>query len=458
MTRIKSATATKSLLARLMWAAALAASASASWAWSGHALCSWQALGAMPEIGDRQVNAESLEAFVAAERERLAKLLDDQEAWSRANLKEYPARPDALAFKPDAGDPAQLRARFLQALRLNGQARLKLFVQLRPGEAAPDRPRMPWVDITALRSGTAARENSYVMLREGEAVSVLNVVSTASAEPDYALDIGLWADNGTAQGQAFGLGKQPFGNPAVDYSSQAPFHMGFFHEAAIVYAAAGFLRRTHVEYRIHLFRSLAGFAFASGHPYWGWRFAGWAMHYVQDLTQPYHARVLPGVGTARMLWINAADMLGFPRAKNEAINLVTNRHWVIEAYQFERMRKAYERADFNDALLRALRDTTGDSQHRVYTDASARDLVSAEAAAAADELDRVLESSFPAQYTSDASRVLGNSAERLDMDAVAQQAPAAQQAALEQQVAAMMLRLGRHSRALVRAVLLPAAR
>src|SRR3990172_2835445 len=71
----------------------------------------------------------------------------------------------------------------------------------------------------------------------------------AADEPDYGMDIGLWDDNGTAYGKAYGFGKQPFGNPALEFASQAPFHMGFFHESAIVYKAAGVLRRTYPEDR-----------------------------------------------------------------------------------------------------------------------------------------------------------------------------------------------------------------
>ena len=43
------------------------------------------------------------------------------------------------------------------------------------------------------------------------------------------MDIGLFADNGTDFGQGYGFGIQPFGNPNLEYSSQAPFHMGFYH-------------------------------------------------------------------------------------------------------------------------------------------------------------------------------------------------------------------------------------
>lgn len=45
--------------------------------------------------------------------------------------------------------------------------------------------------------------------------------------------------------------------------------------------------------RAELFFSLSRQAFAEGHPYWGGRFLAWSLHYLQDLTQPFHAVQLP---------------------------------------------------------------------------------------------------------------------------------------------------------------------
>ena len=104
--------------------------------------------------------------------------------------------------------------------------------------------------------------------------------------------------------------------------------------------AAPFVAGAYPLLRVHQFSGLAELAFRTGHPYWGWRFAGWALHYVQDLTQPYHARVLPGVGVTRMLWVNAIDMIGIHGPKNDAVTLVSNRHTAIENYQYGVMRRA----------------------------------------------------------------------------------------------------------------------
>jgi hypothetical protein len=311
-------------LERVVVAAVLACSTGLASAWSNHTLSAWPALAAMPEIqAAPAIRVETLETFLAAEARGLEQLLQREEAWARAQVPLYPARPDALVFRA-GGMPAELRQHFVAALRINPGMKLNLFVQAQPGVSVSGQATLPWTEVTTRRRASTAQESVFLQLREGDPVAVLDVVATATDEPDYGMDIGLWEDNGTAYGTAYGFGKQPFGNPALEFASQAPFHMGFFHESEIVYKAAGFLRRTYPEYRIHLWQSLAAYALQTGHPYWGWRFAGWALHYIEDLTQPYHATVLPGVGVPRLLWINTFDLLGLHAPKMQAITLVCN--------------------------------------------------------------------------------------------------------------------------------------
>lgn len=419
-------------------------------AWSGHTLCTGPALEVMPELATLQLRAEPLEQYLAAQAAPLERLLAEHEAWAREHLPTYAPRPDALAFK--AASESDRRNRFLKALRLNVGSRLPLFLQVRPGQALT-RPELPWSEVTPLSSGRGARNNRFVALADGETVSAAEVLATASAEPDYGLDLNLFADNGSEQGRAYGFGKQPFGNSALDYATQAPFHMAFNHESRLLYAAASFLRRTHPEERVALFLALARQALASGHPYWGWRFAGWALHYVQDLTQPYHARVVPGVGTTRLIATNLAAMAGYERPKNDAITLVSNRHTVLEAWQFARLVGAFEQGRRDDALLAALRDTRQDAAQPPFELAQLRSVVSREAFDAADELDAQLERSFPARYTADPAVTLGNEITGVDLAKVASEHSAAEQQRLEQLVAARLQRMGVHTRTLVRSLL-----
>lgn len=426
---------------------------SAAWAWSNHTLCTWQAVAPLAVAGE-SVPAESFTGFLTQEAGALAQVLEQEEQWTRQNVPFYAPRPDRLRFQAPSGagdDPASLRRAFLRAIRANESMPMELYVQHPPGTIVPAEREMVWSSLGILESLGDLERQSLERLEPGAMVKVADIIATASNEPDFGLDIGLWLDNGGSQGPEYGYGSQPFGNPRLDYGSQAPFHMGFHHEHDIVYAAAGYLQHTYPEARIHLYMTLSRFAFAQGHPYWGWRFAGLAIHYVQDLAQPYHARVLPGIGTANLLWISLLDQMGFHGPKNAAVILVSNRHTVVENYQYRRMKAAYEKQDMDDPLLVALRDMTDDPSLPLLLPASVRVSVSAPSAAAADELDAQLERSFPALYVADPDKPLDH-VEHLDMHAIALQSPQAEQDKLTALVADRMRQTGRDTRAVIRAV------
>ncbi len=427
--------------------------AGAAFSWSNHALCTWAALSVMPELtGRAPVRVESLASFVAADPAGLAELLRSEEAWARAHVSTYPPRPDALAFRAEATTPAQLVARFLAAIRVNPEARLALYLQLPPGQGPGSRPVLAASEVTRMKSDEAARLNTFVGLREGELVAPIDVIASATDEPDYGLDIGLWEDNGTAHGAAYGFGKQPFGNPAVANSSQGPLHLGYFHEAAIVYRAAPFLQRAYPEYRIHLWRSLAAFALRTGHDYWAWRFAGWGMHYLQDLTQPYHARVLPGVGVTRMLWINTLDLVGVKEPKRAAIQLVTNRHFALENFERRWMLAMYAAPGSADIGFAALRDTRLDPT-APYGDDWPRQVVSLRSHASADAVDAALVAGLQPLYTSDPDYVFGVTQTGVDTYAeLGASSPAAREA-LKRAIAPLFGNFGSSSRAFVRSLI-----
>jgi len=443
----------KQRLRYIVVAAALYCVCGPAAAWSDHTLAAWPALAAMPEIkAAPAIKVEALESFLVAEAPGLEQLLRREEVWARAHVPLYPPRPDALAFKA-SGTPAEIKQRFIAALRINPGMKLKLFLQARPGEHVSGKATLPWTEVTTRRRASTAQENVFLQLREGERVAPLEVIATATDEPDYGMDIGLWEDNGTAYGKIYGFGKQPFGNAALEFASQAPFHMGFFHEAPIVYKAAPFLRRTYPEYRIHLWQSLAVYALQTGHPYWGWRFVGWALHYIEDLTQPYHATVLPGVGVPRMLWINTLDLLGWHQPKKDAITLVSNRHLALENYEYHRLRDAYIDHDADDALIRALEDTSADAGRAAFSDNTARQVISRQSNALAAATDRVLEQSLPPKYVSDPDYVLGETEPGLDLYALLERSPPSARQMMTSMVAGLLRNFGASTRLFVRSVL-----
>ena len=75
---------------------------------------------------------------------------------------------------------------------------------------------------------------------------------------------------------------------------------------------------------------------------------GWALHYVGDLTQPYHTDPLPGVDLLSALW---SVVMG---ETNDLIQLVSNRHGVLESYQYRRVLALMQEGAWQAPLLLAI--------------------------------------------------------------------------------------------------------
>jgi hypothetical protein len=323
-------------------------------AWSEHPLLIYPVLKTMPIVANASdVEVKSLLTFLLQEEAGLAKLLADQEAWARANIESYAPRPDNLAFVA-TGIPDDILQRFFYAIRMNPNVKMALYHHLPPGADGGGREVISPYELTTLEKLTEMLSSTYLRLNEGEMIAPILVLASANNEPDYGFDLGLFEDNNTYWGRLYGFGEQTFGNPNLPYGTQAPFHMGFYHEPGIVFAAAPFLKRTFVEYRIHLYQALAEYAFAAGQDYWGYRFMGWAMHYLGDLSMPYHSSVLPGVSALRMIWINLKAMIGFPKSRDNAVQLVSNRHTVYEQFQWLVLKDAYEKGNWEHPFIKAL--------------------------------------------------------------------------------------------------------
>ena len=358
-------------------------------AWSNHSLGAAIALRDAKGVqGVEPVRVELLEDFLSAEAAGLEQLLDQQEAFARAHFAGYPARPDELRWVAEgAGDR---RADFLQALRINPQTKLASVVQPVPGtsdwktlEPLPMSEVMVYRDLS--QWGNRYR---FYALEPGTLVSPLSVVATAADEPDYGHDINLFSDNPGSAGARYNFGTQPFGDSRFEYSSQAPFHMGFYHESPIITAAAPYLKQTYPEQRAYQYFGLARFAFETGHPYWGYRFLGWGLHYVQDLTQPYHAKVMPGSTTPGLLWVSAKDQLGYPEGKEAVVKRVADRHTAIESFQLAWLSSLLAEGKTDNPMFEAYSDQSTDQRYPAFAANYLRDTVSAEAYANADALDQ----------------------------------------------------------------------
>ena len=362
-------------------------------AWSDHASLAWPLLRVMPEVQNAEpLRVETLSEFVVAERTAIAELLAQHEDWALQNLEHYAALPTELVFDPAAAD-ADLEIAFLNAIRINPTRSYQPYRQLMSFEPKTAQETLIAVsELTFLQGTIASNDSRYVSLASGDFVSAAAVVSTASDEPDFGLDIGLYADNGTEHGKRYGFGNQPFGNPNLEYGSQAPFHMGFYHLDWLTSLAQPGLLQTYPLYRTELYRKLAVLAFSTGHDYWGWRFMGWGLHYVGDLAQPYHAVPLPDTGILESLWIVATGKTG------EALQLVSNRHGVIEAFQKAIVAQALVRQDWTQSTLQEVARL---SPSAAWAQNTLIDELTQDSAAGAAGLDRALVKYAPPKLVSD---------------------------------------------------------
>lgn len=422
-------------------------------AWSNHSLVAYRALESMPEVAQAApVTVEPLDAFLKAQEKAIEALLARQEAWARQNVEAYAPRPDALAFSanPARSDDAR-RLAFLMALRVSPNSRFALFVQ--PDQRTQPDPATPLphsaVNFLPEQPNTPYR---YAALSAGDKVPALAVVASASNEPDYGLDINLWEDSPSDWGKVYGFGKLPFGNPSLYFSTQAPFHMGFFHQSWVLYKAAPFLKRTLPLLRVHQYSGLAALAFRTGHSYWGWRFTGLALHYIQDLTQPYHASLAPGDSTPRMITANALAMAGWPKRRDDLIVLLSNRHLALEKYQNELLMAA-ARAKADSPIESSLRKMDGDGRYPAWSDLYARDVVAKESYAAGERIVKAITGAMPAAFVSDPAFDFGVKESGISLVGAMAKADAAQRAELDRQLAELLGHFGAHSRNTIRGIL-----
>ncbi len=419
--------------------------------WSEHTMMSHRVFVGLPEFaGNATVSAKSLKAFLVEEQKGIEELLNKQEQWSRGNMPSYAPRPDTLAFQAGKGND-DIVERFFRAIRINPGVKVRLYVDLLPGESRGPRPLISPDKLTTLTNHEFMKATEYAELREGERVSTLMVLASSNNEPDYGFDLGLFEDNGTAFGAVYGFGKQTFGNPNLEYSSQAPFHMGFYHEPGIVFFFAPFLKRTYPEYRIHLFRTLAEYAFKNGQDYWGWRFMGWGMHYLGDLSMPYHSSPLPGISAFSMIWTNLKAMIGFPKSKDDAIQLVSNRHTVMEKFQAVELRRAYTESITDHPFLKALGNPAGMVDYR---DDFPRNVTAKESVVNAEILDEAIEKYMPPKTVSDPSFEVSGSPELETIVSLTEREMGAKAVeGMRQTIADLFKSYGMHLRSYMKAIL-----
>ena len=168
---------------------------------------------------------------------------------------------------------------FWEAIRANPLLQINYVRVAAPEEVAVD------ASHSVLREGPPG--GTYLETKVGSEVTVREVLSTFSDEPDWGMDDDLFSID------RYGYGPCPYG-AVTGMGSRAPFHMAFFVRPNLFFSSIWpELKRNFVEERVQIFLKLAEVAFSKSMDYWGWRFGSWAMHYLQDLTEPYHVKANP---------------------------------------------------------------------------------------------------------------------------------------------------------------------
>jgi hypothetical protein len=444
--------AQKSFFAALMCCLALGPAPRAL-AWTDHARATYFALRDATLPGQLQsVKVESLDDFLRAEEPAIAKLLAEQEAWASAYFSDYPRRPADLSFSaaPDRDYKAR-RLAFAHALRISPDAPFALYLvaDLPPDAVPAGLTSLPYAAVSTLPA--SGETPPLVALTPGGEVPALAVVASAADEPDNGLDINCWNDSPGDWGKTYGLGALPFGNPALAFSTQAPFHMGFHHESPTLMYLWPALKRTYPQLRYHQFATLAALAFQTGHAYWGWRFAGIALHYVQDGTQPNHARALANTSTVKVLGFHVIAMAGYPKFERDMIALASNRHMVLERYTSQLLQA--EQAGAGSVLIGALSRANPEADSMAWPDRAMEDVVTAESAAVADSLDTLIAETMPANYVTDPDFDFDPATVRPDLIAAVAEAPAGARTQLNGLISERFESFGGHTRRALRAIL-----
>lgn len=110
----------------------------------------------------------------------------------------------------------------------------------------------------------------------GQTMTAKAILARYSVEPDWGFDQNLNAS-----------WQQKFMGGYTGLSSQAYFHM--YYPSFTVHLPVPGIEMGAAPARLELFAAAARRAFERGDPYWGFRFLACALHYIEDVAQPFHA-------------------------------------------------------------------------------------------------------------------------------------------------------------------------
>ncbi|MBI3396164.1 MAG: hypothetical protein HY042_10045 [Spirochaetia bacterium] len=400
-------------------------------AWGSHWLITDRALAHLDmAFTMEKVKVEPLEAFLAAEQDTVARTFDDYYNWMEEK--------GSHQFKRVRLDGPNQKA-FLRAARLNPKMTFPMVNRVLPGDSLSG-PRVAAESISPFNETKSPFSSDFEDVA-GKEVSIRSVLVTFADEPDWWMDRHLWDI------EEYGYGAQPYGKKEGE-STKAPFHMQFLHENLIVRLFAPAATRGMLPDRVELFVRLARAAQKTGHHYWAYRFAAWAAHYYQDLTQPYHSKAVPHADAWYYLTFMVASATEKEAIKKNTTQLAANRHFAYEDFVSTVLYRYYRQRDtISSALCQNL--SSGESSFQSVK--KPFDLVKITASfgsAHAPRMDRAIVKAFGPRMTEDPSYDQEKDTS-YDINKIIASMPAEDQARLVRETGRDFLMAGRATRTVV---------
>lgn len=385
-----------------------------AFAWCDHTFTSFYTLNHIhsPRL-EKVVQAETLEKFLLDMKKKhageLQKSINKAEMWAKNNLSGYHPTPQEIVYREAFSTDKNIVSSFIQGTRINPNSYLLPYIRDIPLSAELNSLKL-WdkdneisfqvVNIPSLRNFTVPGPK-YYKIKSDESLPAIAVLLTAADEPDLGLDISLFDNNNTEFGKKYGFGKQPYGDDRVPNSSAVPFHFGIFHESKIMTTLSPQIKESYSLYRIKLYRELAKAAFAAHHEYWGWRFLGRGLHYIQDLTQPYHTNLLPGYSTSTIVFYYGLSVIGIEKPLTHLINLIANRHFMIEDFVLKLLENPQLPA--SQQLINELGQIQIFEAKASYQDSDPINIISVHSFNQAQQFSDSIKNNFPKKYVDDPS-------------------------------------------------------
>jgi hypothetical protein len=176
---------------------------------------------------------------------------------------------------------------------------------------------------------------------------------------------------------------------------------------------------------------------------------GWGLHYLQDLTQPYHSTLVPNVSLTKIILVWLQNSIINHTQEKNLIQLISNRHVTIENYQYNLVKNMLEKG-YQSNLLQAIEDYQHDRVYPAYTDQYPRDTIAKESNAAAAEVDSLIKQTFPKKYVQDPQYIFFTTEPPVNMLTVVEHNPTPALNKLNMERANLLRALGSHTRNAVR--------